>query len=356
MNNIDFDKIKEIAATFPKLPKREKSMIEIGGCRNDENVNSHYLAFFFKENEEHGLGRLFFDSLLEVLELVARDFQGKYTVNREVPTKKNNRIDIVIKSESNDWAVIIENKIYHYLGNDLQDYWDSVTIINEEKKECLILSLHEEHKNYHENYKNITHQAIINKVKENLGQKITNCNPKYLPFLRDFILNVENYYYYEREDVKQAYQDRLFYYFENNKNCKEDILKDILKDIDDMFRRKLGTINFQPASTQKTDWWLYYDKKERFQIYYDRNTNLEKREIYIRLSVKDEDFDKLKDIQIRDPKNKLTIEQSQKKNKDNKITRIATISHKLEKGYNYVVLVQDIIDVLKKYFQEINQK
>ena len=48
MNEIDFEEIKKIADSFPELPKRERSMIEIGGCRNDENVNSDYLAFFFK--------------------------------------------------------------------------------------------------------------------------------------------------------------------------------------------------------------------------------------------------------------------------------------------------------------------
>jgi len=166
MSDKDFEKIKEIANKFPELPKRERSMIEIGGYRNDENVNSNYLAFFLREKEEHkkaehNLGRLFFDSLLEVLGLNISDFQGEYEVKREFPTKRGNRIDIVIKSE--DWAIIIENKIYHILNNNLDDYWDSIDV---KVKKGVILSLQKEHHNYHKNFKNITHEELIKKSKK----------------------------------------------------------------------------------------------------------------------------------------------------------------------------------------------
>lgn len=286
---------KEIANEFPELPKRERSMIEISGCRNDENVNSDYLAFFLREDEEHGLGRLFFDSLLEleVLDLNINDFQGKFEVNREVPTNKGNRIDIVIKSKSENWAIIIENKIYHYLGNDLQDYCDSINLKNgdETNRKGVILSLKEEHEKYNKNFTNITHKAIIEKVKKKLEQNITDCNPKYLPFINDFILNIENYYYHERKDIKQTYQDRLLFYL-NKKEHKEDIIKDI----NSVLKRIINSCNFKNKTTNKTLWWLYYDKNKNFQIYYNTGDLLiQDRIIHLRFSIKEDLYEKCKE-------------------------------------------------------------
>ena len=41
----------------------------------------------------------------------------------EIKTKQGNRIDISIFNKAQQKAIIIENKIYHHLDNDLSDYW-----------------------------------------------------------------------------------------------------------------------------------------------------------------------------------------------------------------------------------------
>ena len=265
MSEINFEEIKKIVDSFPELPKRERSMIEIGGCQNDENVNSNYLAFFLKENEEHNLGRLFFDALLEVLGFKIDDYQGNYKVKREVTTKKGNRIDIVIQSEK--WAIIIENKIYHYLNNDLQDYWDSVNVKN---KKGVILSLKEEHVNYNEDFKNITHTKLIDEVKKNLGQKVYTINPKFLPFLQDFILNVENYYYDDRLDVKEINRKRLSYFFSND-NLDKKFEKEVRDYIHNICKNKLAYIGFETKDKGNTSHWIYYDENKNIQVFYSHD-------------------------------------------------------------------------------------
>src|SRR4051812_40431186 len=94
------DLIKQI----PKTEKIPKTFFEIAGFPRRENVNSNTLAFYLDENEEHGFGRLFFNSLLyllvkkgaipnERLDL----YETHYTVEREV-YGDSKRIDILIKS------------------------------------------------------------------------------------------------------------------------------------------------------------------------------------------------------------------------------------------------------------------
>ena len=261
MNEINFEEIKKIVDSFPQLPKRERSMIEIGGCRNDENVNSDYLAFFLREDEEHNLGRLLFDALLEVLEFKIDDYQGSYEVEREFSTSKKNRIDIVIQSKDKDWAIIIENKIYHYLKNDLQDYWDFIKI---ENKKGVILSLIKEHQEYHKDFKNITHKELIDEIKEKLGQNITSVNPKFLPFLQDFILNVENYYYYMNNSLE--FNKTLKIYSENYLLFKkiEEAKSETIKYIEEIINNSMSEIGFISKNNSGSEHrYYYFDEKNK---------------------------------------------------------------------------------------------
>lgn len=59
LNNI-FDKL----AT---AKKRRNNLLDIAGFPRSEYVNSNILAFYFDEQEEHNLKRLFLDSLLELV-------------------------------------------------------------------------------------------------------------------------------------------------------------------------------------------------------------------------------------------------------------------------------------------------
>lgn len=58
--SLDFSWLTDLVNALPATTKRRKNIIEIAGYPNWENVNSNLLAFYFDENEEHGLSRLFF--------------------------------------------------------------------------------------------------------------------------------------------------------------------------------------------------------------------------------------------------------------------------------------------------------
>ena len=71
-------------------------------------------------------------------------FETEFYVDREVSTPEGKRVDILIQEYSegernvSNWAIIIENKLYAGLYNDLSHYLDSIEADN---KILIVLSL-----------------------------------------------------------------------------------------------------------------------------------------------------------------------------------------------------------------------
>lgn len=196
MNN--FNWIYDLISKLPAEEERKKSFIEIAGYPSWETVNSNILGFFFDAEEEHKLSDLFLISLLEIIEEKKGAIQfdthksfSAFSVSREVITKSNKRIDLLIKSENTDWAIIIENKIKASAYNDFEDYWKHVKSNN---KIGIILSLDEKHSGCHNCFINITHRSLIERVLANLSLYYSKAEDKYLIFLKDYILNMESLY------------------------------------------------------------------------------------------------------------------------------------------------------------------
>lgn len=108
-----------------RKPKRETTLLSIGGRGYYENPASELLQFFFGPQNEHGLETLFIKALKEALseatELELPDHSlNCITVDREVRTGAGNRIDLVLKAP--DWILLIENKIWHEQANPFEDY------------------------------------------------------------------------------------------------------------------------------------------------------------------------------------------------------------------------------------------
>lgn len=177
---------------IPFVKKRPLTFLGISKQPHYENVWSNIYAFFFDVNAEHNLNDLFLQSLLQ---LINESNNSKFHVNSsfeietEYSTNNNGRIDILL-SNNND-AIIIENKVYHHLNNDLNDYWNSVS---QENKQGVILSLQKIYKSqiYNRNFIGITHIELLQKVISNLPNYFSNANEKYIIFLKDFYQNVLN--------------------------------------------------------------------------------------------------------------------------------------------------------------------
>lgn len=104
-------------------------------------------------------------------------------IEREHTTNNGNRIDILI--QTNDCSVIIENKIFHILNNDLSDYWLSVGGENDSKI-GIVLTLHHIHIN-NPHYINLTHLEWISEIENELALRPKSLKTENAVLLYDFI-------------------------------------------------------------------------------------------------------------------------------------------------------------------------
>lgn len=186
-----YDKYMELLHDFESLPDTivSESIFDVAGYPHYENVSSNILAFYLNPNNEHGLGNLLFSSLMD-LAGGNETHQGNFQVSREVSTNKCGRLDIVI--ETDNQIIGIENKIYHHLNNDLDDYsrsideWAKPNNLDAIK---IILSIRNEESSF--GFINITYEEYWQKIKYNLGGYVTTSSQKWILYLIDFMSTIE---------------------------------------------------------------------------------------------------------------------------------------------------------------------
>ncbi len=222
MQFTDLTWLPEFLAALPHPKKRRKNIYEIAGFPRWENVNSNVLAFYLQEKEQHGLQRLFLESLLEL----AAQQQGwkenerfdvsndDYVVMREVGTVDQKRIDLLIqpkavpfglpsseaepKEEAKaDWAIVIENKIDADLYNHLHIYADHTKA---SQKLLIVLSVYPIGDDGHiakmqkHGFINLLHRDLIAMVRTRLPQYIEEADDRHILFLKDYFSSVERLY------------------------------------------------------------------------------------------------------------------------------------------------------------------
>lgn len=135
--NLDEASLLELLKKLPVQEKREWSFLETIKVAQRETIMANLLAYYFKPQEEHGLGDLFIQSLLScyfadsakpgsqfVFPEPEKLNLGAAGVQTEVITTDNKRIDILISSRQ--FVMAIEFKINHVLDNPLDEYVDYV--------------------------------------------------------------------------------------------------------------------------------------------------------------------------------------------------------------------------------------
>ena len=202
-------KYEELLDEFRKIPKKEEvppTYLEICGQPHYENVCSNILAFFFDTQEIHKFKDLVLKSFLECVDKSISEKYSLETINvhREYRVNDNKRIDIVI--ECSDIIITIENKIYHWLANDLNLYEQSIEdkFQSIDKRVYVVLSLKKENIKS-STFINVTYESFFDKLKQNLGHYFINANNQYTSFLLDFIKSIENLYL--MENVNTEYFD-----------------------------------------------------------------------------------------------------------------------------------------------------
>lgn len=185
---------------FELLPKESKSIFEIAGYPHYENVCSNILAFYLDPYEEHRLSFLFLNSLLNLwkskiksnsLSSAISSKHGHIRIEREYTTDKNGRIDIVIHSDSQ--IIGIENKIFAAVTNDLDDY--SKTLHKKAGKKGIVkIILSKKQEPEKSGFVCITYDEYFSSVRERMGHCLSTSSQKWVLYLVDFMIAIDNLY------------------------------------------------------------------------------------------------------------------------------------------------------------------
>lgn len=206
-------KYEILLSEFANVPQktREESFISICGFPSMEKVSSNILAFFLDTHKEHNLKNLFVKSLLESVGLNAEDYPEDFESETEVYTKNGKYIDLLLRNEKRN--IVIENKIYAELYNDLKDYYEKASEKDKEKPIGIVLSLfpidESKKKNGSENFNFVTYHAFFSKVNENIENYLEKANQKYIPFLLDYFYNIGNLERGENMDIDKEFLEFL---------------------------------------------------------------------------------------------------------------------------------------------------
>lgn len=274
----DFKKVYD-----PNKPKYEPSYLEIcdyPGSRKEE-ICSRLLAFFFDSHNPHGLGTLFYDSLLEVykeqyeeetdLDLNKLLYQNNVTAQTEIYTSNDDdnrlkRIDLLLESDCS--IVCIENKIWAELKNDLDVYFRYTEIVKGDYRESVyvILSMREDMEKMLvdskcENkgkYKVIYYRDFLKQLKKNLGDYVTLCNAKYFSVLTDFIqfLDREGGFMNNLTEAEKVF-------FRTNNEILEKLMNrrnEYIKELSQRRDKIVNCLNEKDRTALSEGWWRWPEK------------------------------------------------------------------------------------------------
>lgn len=235
--NIDW--LDDFLRLLPEVSKVRRNFMEIAGFPKWETVNSNLLAFYLDKTAEHGFGDLFFKSLLKLINQEDNElYKSDYYVEREVYTTHGKYIDLVIKSVEVDkggkhqWAIVLENKIYADLYNDLEEYWISVDAYDKQGVVLSVWDVKEQEKldellKKDMPYINILHKQLIEVVQKNHIDYFLEADDRHLMYLKEYISNVKSFYPNDNNEMKDM--DKVFGMFLNK---SEEIKKIVEKDAD----------------------------------------------------------------------------------------------------------------------------
>ena len=216
---------------IPPIPKQETTFFDIGGFGHRENIISNFYIYFLDPKEDHGLGDIFMRTLLELIEKKSR-FKHQWDtweVYRECSVELHNGlglIDIWIEElGENSKAILIENKIYHSVNNDLEGYISCPELKNYQHKIGILLTP-KTTKVGATKYINLTHlnwiEAVRSKVVPN---KLTERQRMIFDdFCNNFNTHVHN---------SKAMMERHLFYLKNRKKIQA--LIELKKEYKDSF-------------------------------------------------------------------------------------------------------------------------
>lgn len=199
--DLDKELVNFLLLDIPELTQRQDGFMDIAGIQYHENTITQIYSYFLDREKNQDISDLFLESIIDLVTIKSNqterlEFDNLYC-SLEYRTNKGNRIDLVITSTSKGEtgkqttksALIIENKIFSSVHNDLHDYYDSIDAM---QKVGILLTLRPINiqNELKDKFINITHSEWISQLKSRgLPTNLTYNNYVYL---NDFINNMEN--------------------------------------------------------------------------------------------------------------------------------------------------------------------
>jgi hypothetical protein len=182
---------------WPALHEEQPTFFSIAGISHKELPLSNMYAFFFDSEEVHGLGSLFLQALLDTVaakntQQVAEwpPLEGPVRVAREYGVDERQRLDLLVHDgpahttvQGASYAVLIENKVNHWLANDLDNYLQSVR--GAARTLGVVLGVRREYPN--KPWVFVSHAELAQAVQHRLGPQLSRVHARYLPVLLHFL-------------------------------------------------------------------------------------------------------------------------------------------------------------------------
>ena len=202
-------------AEIPQSAIRKRTLFDISGFPHYETVISNWYRYFLDDKEDHRLGNLFLRTLTDLaFELTNKAIDIRsFEVITEVITNNKKRIDILIQGTELDDGkyIIIENKVFHRLNNDLLEYWQSCES-DIKNKIGIVLSLVPKKipENVSGMFFNMLHSHYIEHVKNEIQR---NNNGIYPAYLDDFLNAINNL------SIDLTMTEEVLFYYNNIEKC-----------------------------------------------------------------------------------------------------------------------------------------
>lgn len=208
---MDNDLFQFSSIDIPPPDNIEDGFLEIINQQHRETINSRIYAYFLDTEKNKAVAQLFLSALLALIQEKAQKTieLEDFVCYTEVSTGQG-RIDLVIENHSKDKAIIIENKLFYHLHNDLLDYWNNYSYA-EENKVGILLTL-EQHAipiEVDKYFINITHLEWIRKIQAiGLPSQLPS---KYYVYLNDFFQTIQNL------TMSDQMNEQTRFYFQHSK-------------------------------------------------------------------------------------------------------------------------------------------
>jgi hypothetical protein len=172
------------------------TFLDITKQSSRETVISRIYVYYLDASNNKVIADLFLNSLLELIyekKSIKLELTG-HVCYTEVKTTLGNKIDFHIISSKTNEEIIIENKIFHNLDNDLLDYWNFGKC-EPHKKVGVLLTLKPKAIpiNVNDKFINITHAEWINRILHKGLPSDLSAN-QYI-YLTDFFRNMKQLFY-----------------------------------------------------------------------------------------------------------------------------------------------------------------